>query len=207
MNKRQRKKCVAVAQDVLDNMRRIVVTEGTYCQGTLPDGVEDAKESAKKHIDAISKGCRVCALGACFLSYIRLYNHVSLGQLIGTYGDYVFQDEIFDVEYIEMMDELREVFTPAQICLIETAFEKACINDDAVADDDDHAYDMDTHTTYDEADAARLFGEKYEEPRQRLRAIMKNIIKNDGLFIPDKQLYADLQAANKPKKRIPVEIV
>lgn len=211
MKKSQRKKCVAVAQDVLEHMRGIAVAEGTYCEGRLPAGVSKAKDSAKKHIDGISKGCQVCALGACFLSYIRLYNNFSLGQLVGTFSDRVSEDESFEVDYHDMTKELETIFTPAQMCLIETAFEKVCINDDALLDsyycecEDGDDYDRDEYTTDAEIEAAVLFGQKYENVRLRLRAIMKNIVKNDGLFIPCKKLYDELHVAKK--NRIPVEIV
>lgn len=205
MNKRQLKKCVAVAQDVLANMRYIAVTEGTYCQGELPDGVDKAKESAKKHIDGISKGCKVCALGACFLSYVRLYNNFTIGQLAGTFRDTVTEGEVFEVDYADMADGLGNVFTEAQMCLIESAFEMDCINENAVVYDDANI-DHDTHCTRDEVTAAEEFGEKYDDSKTRLKAIMKNIIKNDGEFIPDKKLYDQLR--EKPKsKKIPVEIV
>jgi hypothetical protein len=204
MNAGQRKKCCAVAQDVLDHMRYVKVTEGTYCEGELPKGVKSSDESAKKHIDGISKGCRVCALGACFLSYIRLYNNVTLSELVGTFSNTVTEGEVFESDYHEISNELDHIFSQAQLCLIETAFELHCINDDYDCDD------ADGYTVEAEADAAVAFGRKYDDPKVRLKAIMKNIIKNNGEFIPDKKLHA-LAAENmkqmKKHKQIPTEIV
>lgn len=198
MNARERKKCCAVAQDVLDHLKLLNVARGTYCEGKFPDGVRDSKEQAKKYIDVISKDCKVCAIGACFLSYVRLYNNVTLGQLVGGYD--TIKDDFFDVEYYNIDHELAKVFSQRQLCLIETAFECGYIH--FRVDDEDY---KDLCHDSNEFSAAISFGEKYSVPKKRLMAIVKNIIKNNGEFIPNKQLYNRLHG-NKGKK-IAVEIL
>ena len=230
MNKTQRKKCCAVAQDVLDHIKLVNVTPGTYCDGRIPPSIpadiDCGTISAKKHIDGLSAQCRVCAMGACFLSYIRLYNKIQLDAFVDS--STTAPGENFDVDFHYIDDVLLNVFSAPQLCLIETAFERCLVNDGPVyngstdddfdysiderclvndgpvyngSTDDDFDYSIDECCLYSETNAAIAFGSKYKNKHKRLKAIMNNIIKNDGEFIPDKKLYKSIRKQHAAYKK------
>lgn len=216
MNKREREKCMRVAQDVIDHLRLLDVRSGVYCDGELPSTCEDASgdDSARKHIDGISKECRVCAVGAMFLSYVRVYNKTELSEFMGhSYGLSAGDD--FEVDLDVIQDKLHTVFMPPQLELIECAFEQGPVNqktlgiagDEYCSDEDWAQHDPNSECTGAEMRAAEDFGDKYNTPMKRLRAIMQNIVKNEGLFIPDKKLHKQIAENVKQAKRTPVEIV
>jgi len=197
MNKQQRQKCVAVAKNVLAHLKLLDITPGTYCEGRMPGDENESyngDDNASKHIDGMSQNCRVCAVGACFLSYVRVYNKVQLSEFIGGRTGIAAGDS-FSMDYSEMANILTNVFTKPQLEMIEAAFENGAVNDDCIANkEDDYAYeddpflydhDEEESVTREEMTAAEQFGEKYDNPNDRLKAIMKNIVANDGEFIPD----------------------
>lgn len=203
MNKQQRRKCVAVAQDVVAHLNLLNVARGTYCEGNMPSPSNtddfvtyDGNDQASLYIDGMSKNCRVCAVGACFLSYIRVYNKVPLNQFIGIYGTSIDSGESFSLEYTDMARILHDIFSSPQLQLIEAAFEQSAINDNCVANNENdydtgdtfyYDHDEDTKVTLEEMNAAEKFGNKYDVADERLKAIMKNIVANDGEFIPCKK--------------------
>jgi hypothetical protein len=148
-------KRVAIAKDVLKQLKALNVVKGTYLRNyglQLP-----RNDQAKQHINQISRGCEVCALGACFLSHIRLFNEVDVGTLAGRCGETV--NCVFAGS--DLIDaELHKYFTYDQLLLIEAAFEGW------------------TGEGYE----ARDFYDKHPDPKERLQAIMQNIVKNNGEF-------------------------
>lgn len=161
---------VDVANDVLKNLRYIRNIEtGTYCEGSILDiGLDNPKGSVQPYINDLTKHCDVCALGACFLSYIRLHNKVTFEEIVDSYeGDYLSPGSTF------IITKLKKVFSPEQIDLIECAFERSVFNRTV----------KNTFTTK-RRDKAIEFGSRYLDDKERLRAIMKNIVKNNGKFVP-----------------------
>jgi len=145
---------IAVCKDVLARMRYRRIDQGYYCKisnnyyGEIKS--MDWDESAKKHISKIEKECTVCAIGSCFLSFIRLFNHVRCGDFTYSGHSKGFQAK-----------KLEEVFTLNELNEIEAAFE---------------GFDYDNGKYL-------YFIRKYETPKNRLRAIMLNIIKNKGKLV------------------------
>lgn len=137
-------KAVAVAKDVLKNLKIIRATCGVYLHrtGIIPHQISyDA--SAQEYIDTITKKCQVCGIGACFLSYIRLANKAT----------------VHDVLYASrsgMIRRMEEAFSKDQLAQIENVFEG--FEDGALK-------------------------KRYSNANQRLRAIMLNIVRNNGVFI------------------------
>lgn len=174
-------KAVALAKDVLKYLRYMNVRDGVaYCYGRLPDSIKDdcpGKEEAQKHIAGLTKNCKVCALGACFLSYIRLFDKVALRDISPSKPEFstFSAGESVDVDYYDIVGQLNKIFSEKQMVLIESAFEQHCVQ---------FAYDIDQ----DDIEAAEIFGQKYAEPKKRLRAIMQNIVRNNGVFKPPKLL-------------------
>lgn len=177
-------KVVAIAKDVLKHLDVTAVAEGTYLSGriAIPDDFDD-KSQLQIVEQEITKCCQVCALGACFLSHVRLFDHITLADCDTSVLDFsgrrretvVFRMDLGDIE-----QPLRDYFDCDELRLIEAAFE--C--------DRVHAEDL----LEEHAMAAEQFGRRHGHPRRRLEAIMKNIIANNGHFVLPKDLIDDAKA-------------
>lgn len=175
MTKVQRRKIVAIAKDVLAQMKFLRVSRGTYYLEMTSD-VEDILEqnrgrSLKNLMPRLltpKKPCEVCARGAMFLSYVNLYNNVRVPTEVGTVWNGLA--DMASEKHAEEINPLAGIVEPTQLGLIETAFE--CDDQFGFGNRDDDVI------------AAVRFGHRYTDARHRLRAIMRNIIKNDGEFVP-----------------------
>lgn len=154
--KEQRKMARAVAKDVLASLKIYDIKEGVYC--SAPESIQ-GKDIKRAHISEI-KECQVCARGAMFLSRARLFN------------DYKFPDYSSNGA-CEVIDSTSIDFGRRNSKLIEAAFE-VCEN---FVDYEDRG---------DLSKAALKFGRRFKSPRNRLKAIMLNVLDNSGVFRPDK---------------------
>jgi hypothetical protein len=111
----------------------------------------------KDDCNALTKKCNVCALGSMFLSRIRLFNQVEWKSL---HEDKDHQKEI--------MKSLKGYFTDLEMNEIECAFER-----------DEYMHGLGTVKMGPFA----KFGLEFDEPADRLLAIMQNILDN-GKFDP-----------------------
>jgi hypothetical protein len=108
--------------------------------------------------------CGCCALGAIFVSAVERFNGVRVGVNMDSCRVFGFDD---------IKRPLRRFFSAEQMKLIEIAFEVG------------GGYFL--HKKFKPAElglAARNFGFRYDDPEQRMVAIMRNIIRNDGEFKP-----------------------
>ena len=164
-------KRVAIAEDVLENLDRLIVRTGNYICGTLPEEV-NPKDNAQEKVKAIQAYCTVCALGACLLSHVRLWDRVMMGEIVGTYPT-----QYLNVRYADTTAPLKRYFTQRQLNLIESAFEVRPLNKEYAASDEEIAQAMFFGRGYT--------GKSYDIiSKNRLKAIMKNIVKNEGAFVP-----------------------
>lgn len=172
---------VAIAFDVLQNVDSLKVdNRGWYLADTTGKAPQydpygnlakrkihpykgNLKDDASKHIPKLQK-CQVCALGACLISQVKLFNKLPLGELVN-YGGGI--DPTRDM----VSGILSRFFSKDQLDLIEVAFE-------AISEYDGGVQKKECHL-----DAER-FGMEYSNPKKRLKAIMGNIIVNDGEFCP-----------------------
>jgi len=159
---------VAVAKDALKQLQyeKYTATKGVYIGHELEtrvckwvDGYDDAELSnAKEQLQPLlikDKGlCKVCAKGALFLSAVRKFNKATVGDM---------SDENFKVA--------ENIFGSTNFDLIEAAFEK-------------WDYLRGNSTWNIPSLDAEAFGHKYDNDHDRLVAILKNIIKNNGTFKP-----------------------
>jgi hypothetical protein len=106
------------------------------------------------------KDCEVCGIGALFIAKVGRLDAVKAGGALG--------NARFDGDYVR--EQLLTFFSTRQLALIECAFEY---------DDGDHP-----RLTPDEVYNAVLFGVEHINERERMRAIMQNIIDNHGEFCP-----------------------
>ena len=171
-------KAIAVAQDVLAHLPEMMPTRRTYINGSIDarDDADENKDDLQKYVDVATKECEVCALGACMLSYARLYDNVPMRDIAAFSGD--GWDVSADRE--EIVETMCEVFSGAQLALIESAFERTAMG----------SIEASAHALC----AAVDFGREHvnmvglASPQDTntavLRGIMENIIANDGYFVP-----------------------
>lgn len=169
MEKMDSKKAVAIAKDVLKRlaMRKLKVEGGTYCFGEIPKGVTIPEQGdAKRHIGKLEKTCHVCAVGAAFLSHIRLHDRVDLNEFnIGRNAN---------IDRDKMAASLDEIFGSENLLRIESAFEGGSIDDFV---DYDECY---TDEQYDAHYRMRTQSECGTP--ERLEAVMRNVVANKGVF-------------------------
>jgi hypothetical protein len=143
---------VAIAQDVLQHLHQFNTDSKNHREYVRLQQLDNLPlhGNAQKHIDQISQGCEVCALGACFLSYIRLFNEVDINEIC------------FGVRAGQVRAALTRHFPADELRLIEDSFEGWSKPDNP----------------------SRQFYLKHPDSRERLEAIMRNIIDNNGDFKP-----------------------
>lgn len=167
---------IAILKDALAQVKRgyYISTCGSVWD---LDGILDKKEEKLYKGKDLQKvltleflkqnNCEVCQRGALLLSTIRKENS-------------------FKVEYIEDLSDvdngsfdpeskgdkrLLKLFSAEQIAMMESAFEGCFFNNEI-------------HTNCHKLSKAIEFGELYKEARERQIAILKNAIKNNGIFKP-----------------------
>jgi hypothetical protein len=110
------KKRRAIARDVLAQIAdgRFAPVTGTYVIHPALDGgaVGDLQAIIKRQITK-RKPCRVCALGAAFVSAVGLFNNCSLKR-----GDFINGSS-------KMRGKLAEFFTRSELGAIEASFERS----------------------------------------------------------------------------------
>lgn len=161
---------VSIAKDVLKQLKakKFIASPGVWVDdkklGYLDEYVYTRTEKAEGPIDActfangITK-CKVCALGSIFVSAARMYKIMLSGSLE--------TEEVFDNL---ATSPLKRYFSVKQLELIEYAFEGG-----------DGVYIPGNFN--DELDGLAFFL-AHRTPTDRLEAIMRNIVKNNGTFIP-----------------------
>lgn len=164
----RRERAVAVATDVieqLDKKRGSYRLNGGYLGQNDGTALFPVGGDLQQCADQAQRSCSVCAIGALLISKARLFNHVPISRLAATnfYGEPgqlgAGRDTI-----IELLDG---VFTESQAAMIEAAFETTNV-----------------FTSMD-ASKAVAFGLQHQRSHKaRLRAIMQNIVDNDGVFKP-----------------------
>ncbi len=168
---KQKRLAVRVAKDVLASIKLLDIQWGSYMTlNEIPTALVDKARTSKAQAKLLKTGnCRVCALGACMISLVALENDYQFTFSPEYDDDYnMASTSTIAVYYTGITNRLLQAFPPEQQWLIEDAFEMANM----------HGY-IGGWTP-----RAIRFGEQYDTPRKRLRAIMKNIIRNGGTFIP-----------------------
>lgn len=165
-------KRVTIAKDVIAllNAEKLVASCGTYLEFSdaklkdkyWGDGYEDPKDgTADVKIHSLiesSPSCEVCGIGACFVAAVRRADKCTVGDMSNP------NDDSF------MRDYLKQWFSRDQIQLVEAAFETDSV----------FCYTQDE----DLVERAVAFGFKFTNDSDRLKAIMENIIENEGIFTP-----------------------
>lgn len=192
MVRRNRALCVKVAKDVIAqlNAERYRATTGKYVEvdtSELPkdlifaDGYLDGsfKDLFKKQKEVT---CEVCALGSAFVSLVNVQNACSVEEMTDD-----IQRENF------MFERLAEVFGPKNMALMESAFENV----------------MSYSETWDDENLQNVWlrqamewGQQYADSEDRLRAIMRNVIRNGGDFVLPKEYTRNIDRYLKVQKEL-----
>lgn len=162
METEERERTVEIARDVLAHIADYSVRDGQgYIVG--PELKNDDSQ-VQAQVDTVMKECKVCALGACLLAKARLYNDLTFEKL----------RELRKDGQAGMLNGLLGYIDRRTALLIEAAFE--CTVSWAYSSADWHSFS--TH-----ARGAAAFGMKFEDPVERLKAIMTNIVDNAGVMV------------------------
>ena len=164
---------IAVAKDVIASIKSgfYKAETGTYFAViNLKKEIESPPIKLDKAISELkNKGasCEVCGIGGCFTSLIKLGNNAKTEDFLGASIDNY--DGIHDDD---MRVLLRKVFSSQQLTLIECAFERTTILEDKIG------------VRHKLKENAADFGCQYDSDKDRLLAIMQNIVHNNGTFKP-----------------------
>ena len=156
---------VVVAKEVLVLLRKrkgtIVPKEGCYLWNNHEEirrwcyETNSDLDDARKHLPVLINSCHVCAIGALFVGWVKRYDGITVKKFL-EYGR-------------NNMCGTMSAFDRGNLGMIECAFEGHRIADGSVMEEDDAAVD---------------FYGRYDNPKDRMVAIMKNIVKNKGTFKP-----------------------
>lgn len=168
-------KRVAIANDVLGYLeaQRIKATPGTYMRLTGIGNVSDEEQICS--VIATAANCNVCALGATFMAAVDRANALNIEHVgVSRWGGDL------EISYGDMSDYLCQFFDEGQLLMIEAAFE----GHDPHCDLDDDTLDATTRMFSWTEDAEGGDAICATPPADRMRAIMQNIVANNGRFKP-----------------------
>jgi hypothetical protein len=165
---------VVVAKDVLAliQSKKYAPAHKGYLVGKVVDIGVDLAQSQRAgtseevrdlYIEAGAPRCTGCALGSVLLACVLRTDELTTSDLFSGGG----------VNTGNMVEYLEKYFSFKQLALIEKAFEGSGVSG---------IDDMDEYQS--EGLIAAAFGAQFKSPTARVIAIMKNIIANDGMFVP-----------------------
>ncbi len=168
------KKRVQIAKDVLMHLDAMKI-KAKVGKWVTPHGApsEVAPNSEIRDVFSKMKSCHACAVGSMFVSAMLRADKFR-GCDLDSANSWA-RDDSEDV-YVEFDDNdmtgyLKRFFSVDQIAKMESAFEQR----DSMLDGD---------SVWDEYAKAVEFGLKHRSADKRLRAIMQNVIDNNGIFRP-----------------------
>ena len=161
MSKTQKR--ITIAEDVIASLKlgKYEATPGNYFGISSDNNEEDTIKDPQALLIHEGVNCDVCAIGAIFASKVRKGNKCNI--------DLAYSDNTHDTALIA---NLKGIFNEEELRIIETAFEGEVQNNCAL-----------NEIAERKAEAWHNKNHPYDA-NKRLTAIMKNIIKNNGNFIP-----------------------
>jgi len=189
MNAQEKKELrIKVAKDVLKSLNLYKVASGEVFvrNNNIDLNPYLKKRNSKLIAQRLKKDCEVCALGACFLSLVKLDNKFNFFDGYDSYDDI---PNGFMPDAKPFFRRLKNIFSVSQLILIESSFELGEGFFNEVTYVDWLARDSGISAVVLEKNSKSIpdavaFGGQFENDSERLAAIMKNIIKNEGRFIP-----------------------
>jgi hypothetical protein len=171
-------KRIAIAKDVLTQLaaKKLRAAHGIYLE-VVADGEFTAEEMLRKP-------CTVCALGGLFVACTNKVpseiNSDELGLSTDNYDG--FTETVLNGDSDSMKPRMQAYFTREQLRLIEHAFEKRVI--ETVDENNDEYTELELAEYWEKNSRAMKFKPKVVSPNNRLKAIMENVIENNGTFVP-----------------------
>lgn len=181
---------VAIANDVISQIKskKLIPKPGVWIcdpkmgsldqhiENLIDEAMDDPKNdtcnftefNARDFTKKVNK-CEVCALGSIFVSAVNLYDDVELKD--GEEATSVF--ETLD------LSPLSKYFSPTSLAFIECCFE---------GEDSAHWCDIDGK----ESAIGIAYHRSFRSSKERLIAIMKNIVRNKGNFVPEQDLTKEM---------------
>jgi hypothetical protein len=124
--------------------------------------------------------CEVCALGSVFVSLVNIKNEFSVWQ-------------VDQVDFSEITEALSGIFHQRDLYLMEYVFERAgagALTSETLRALPNEPVTVENTVNGDEIifsrselERALQYGEKYYDNSERLKVIMRNIVRNEGRFI------------------------
>ncbi len=181
-------KRIQIARDVLFqlNAGKLIASEGLWLGANREDDEdfisdkEIAKDDELKDLLKKRKECYGCALGGMFMCAVERANKLKVSNL--RLKD---NNDINTINGNDVFAYMKKFFSLKQLALIEIAFEKgrgavSTGGRTAIIDDD-------FKIEVKEGLLAKYFVETIDEPSEKMRLIMENIVVNKGRFCPDKK--------------------
>ena len=135
--------------------------------------------------------CQACALGTLFISRARIFNKIKICDIPNLQFGQISYDDRNSISALNI--QLQQYFDARQLSLIEACFEGETVGVAGGALRSDELVQK----------ISARYITKYKTAESRLIAILKNIISNDGLFIPEKNLSRS-RKKKTPAIKIPV---
>lgn len=137
------------------------------------------KPLREAYLDGTVESCNVCALGGLFMS-CTLFNNKTKLDAFGCFGEASGLGDFIDQEE-PISNGLDKFFSRSQLELIEEAFEggNGYFGEGDYTND---SYDSDNYVVRN----YYTYVNKYPKHDDRMIAIMNNIVKNNGTFVPEK---------------------
>lgn len=192
MTKAERK--VAIAKDVIGSLHAMSVMSGNgyITENETTTDLSILREfgiSDKLIAGKAKEKCTVCARGAMMLCKIEKFNHFGFDKCVGYNHDPI--ETFDDISQDDTAAALADAFTEDELDDIEGCFE-LCIADNREDEfDDDDDYDgyyirNDIKTSYGKAyHKYQKHWEDITDDKDRLMAIMQNIVDHKGEFKPE----------------------
>ncbi len=159
-------KRITVAKDVIDRVKfgQIIPKKGDFMgdYSAIVNGKKCNDIVEESPLKNASMECHACGKGGLFLSYLGITEEVNLSY---------FNTFISAKLNSDAMIMLSKIFSLKQLTLIETAFEG-------------RSFTWNVTLKNSEISTCFQFKKKYYLEKDRLIAICKNIIKNNGTFKP-----------------------
>lgn len=143
-----------------------------FCKLPNSESVDVALNKADK--------CEACALGTLFISRTRIFNKLKI-------KDAGYEASSGEIKGSFIGQDLLAYFDKEQLALIEGCFEGGRVG-----------YWGET-LDFENRELAFRFNKKYKTSESTLIAILKNIISNDGIFMPLKNLTKKRKKVDKSK--------
>ncbi len=162
-------KRILVAKDVIAQIKagRFEVATGGFVYMELPDSIKNTDSIQNLFITGEIPNCKCCGMGAVMMSCTLFKNKETVKDIEQDFEDLGIS--VFDTDNHRFKNGLLGIFSRPQLRAIELAFELG------------YGY-CGENNNFDTK--CIEFGDKYENEKTRLIAIMENIIMNGGYFKP-----------------------